>query len=222
MQNRRRATRSMLWTFAVAAPTAMLAGCQDENARPGAADSVTATSTNLAGDDAKSASDPAATTGDNIATSTTGQSTENSAAAKPKLRPGAKTVALSRVGDRPYDKTFDDIRFDIQPGDPFHREMLPDSIEALAGQRIRIRGYILPTPQKRGIKQFVLVRDNQECCFGPGAAIYDCILVEMQPGKTAEFSIRPVAVEGTFDIEEILGPDDKHLAIYHMEGESVR
>jgi hypothetical protein len=80
----------------------------------------------------------------------------------------------------------------------------------------------LPTAQKRGIKQFVLVRDNQECCFGPGAAIYDCILVEMQPGNTAEFSIRPVAVEGTFNIEEILGPDGKHLAIYHLDGESVR
>ena len=68
----------------------------------------------------------------------------------------------------------------------------------------------------------MLVRDNQECCFGPGAALYDCIFVEMQPGETAEFSIRPVAVEGTFDIQEILGPDGKHLAIYHLVGESVQ
>jgi hypothetical protein len=141
---------------------------------------------------------------------------------RPKLQPGAKTIALARAGDRPYDKTFDDLRFEIEPGQPFHREMLPESIEALAGQRIRIRGFILPTPQKRGIKQFVLVRDNQECCFGPGAALYDCILVEMQDGKTAEFSIRPVAVEGTFDIREIRLPDGTHLAIYHLDGESVR
>jgi hypothetical protein len=141
---------------------------------------------------------------------------------RPKLQPGAKTVALTRAGDRPYDKTFDDIRFEIEPGQEFHRAMLPDAVAAMAGQRIRIRGFILPTPQKRGIRAFVLVRDNQECCFGPGAALYDCILVEMQPGKTAEFSIRPVAVEGTFDIREIRGPDGKHLAIYHLEGESVR
>ena len=140
----------------------------------------------------------------------------------PKLRPGAKTVALSRVGDRPYDKTFDDLRFDIQPGDPFHREMLPESIEGMDGQRIRIRGYILPTPQKRGIQQFVLVRDNQECCFGPGAALYDCILVVMQPGTSAEFSIRPVAVEGRFGISEVRGPDGTHLAIYRLDADSVR
>jgi hypothetical protein len=143
-------------------------------------------------------------------------------AAKPKLLPGAKTVALEKAGDKPFDKTFDDLRFDIKPGDPFKREMLPASIESLAGQRLRIRGFILPTPQRRGITQFVLVRDNQECCFGPGAALYDCILVEMQPGKTAEYSIRPVAVEGIFDINEIKGPDGKHLAIYHLDAELVK
>jgi hypothetical protein len=140
---------------------------------------------------------------------------------RPPLRPGAKTVALERAGNRPYDKTFDDIRFDIQPGQPFHREMLPDAIEALAGQRIRIRGYILPTAQKRGIKTFVLVRDNQECCFGPGAALYDCILVEMKPGKTAEYTIRPVAVEGTFGLEEVKS-GDMHLAIYRLDADLVR
>jgi hypothetical protein len=142
---------------------------------------------------------------------------------KPKpLPPGAKTVALEKAGDRPYDKTFDDIRFDIQPGDPFHREMLPEAIESLVGKQIRIRGYILPTAQKRGIKQFVLVRDNQECCFGPGAALYDCILVEMKGVATAEYSIRPVAVEGTFNIQEVMGLDGKHLAIYHLSAESVQ
>ena len=137
------------------------------------------------------------------------------------LKPGARTVVLPRAGDKPYDKTFDDLRFDIQPGQPFHRDMLPQPIEALGGQRIRIRGYILPTPQKRGIKTFVLVRDNQECCFGPGAALYDCILVEMKPGATAEYTIRPVAVEGTFGIEEVKS-GDMHLAIYHLDADSVR
>jgi len=138
-----------------------------------------------------------------------------------KLLPGAKTKVLSRAGDREYDKTFDDLRFEMQVGEPFRPEMLSDTIRALDGQHIRIRGYILPTAQKRGIKQFVLVRDNQECCFGPGAALFDCILVEMRPGKAAEFSIRPVAVAGTFRLREFLGPEGQHLAIYHLEAETV-
>ena len=119
------------------------------------------------------------------------------------------------------EKTFDDIKFEIQPGDPFTRDMLTPKIEELDGKRIRIRGYILPTAQKRGLKQFVLVRDNMECCFGPGAALYDCILVEMQSGNTAEFSVRPVAVTGDFAIRELKLPDGTHLAIYRMTAEAV-
>jgi hypothetical protein len=146
----------------------------------------------------------------------------SSATPKPKLLPGAKTKVLSRAGDREYDKTFDDLRFDIAVGEPFRREMLTESIKAFDGQPIRIRGFILPTAQKRGIKQFVLVRDNQECCFGPGAALFDCILVEMTEGETAEFTIRPVAVTGTFNIREFKGPEGQHLAIYQIAGESVK
>ncbi len=140
---------------------------------------------------------------------------------RPKLRPGAKTVVLSKAGDKPYDKTFDDLRFNMTVGEKFKRSMLTKGIEEMSGQRIRIRGYILPTPQKHGIKQFVLVRDNQECCFGPGAALYDCILVEMKPGNTADFTIRPIAVEGTFNVREF-NIDGKDLAIYQMDGESAQ
>ena len=76
---------------------------------------------------------------------------------------------------------------------------------------------MFPTMKKRGLTQFVLVRDNLECCFGPGAALFDCILVHMTPGNTAEFSIRPIAVEGVFSLEEVLGPDGNHLAIYRLD-----
>lgn len=141
---------------------------------------------------------------------------------KPKLLPGARTRVLKAAGDREFDRTFDDLRFDIEVGEPFERSLLTESIEALDGLPIRIRGFILPTPQKRGIKQFVLVRDNQECCFGPGAALFDCILVEMKEGQTAEYTIRPVAVTGTFNIREFKGPDGQHLAIYRIAGESVK
>ena len=137
------------------------------------------------------------------------------------LRPGAKTVALTKAGDRPYDKTFDDMRFEMKLDEPFRRAMLTPAIEALSGQRIRIRGFMLPTAQQRGIKQFVLVRDNQQCCFGPGAALFDCILVEMQGDQSAQFSIRPVAVTGKFEVNEFDGPDGHCLAVYHMDAEGV-
>jgi hypothetical protein len=72
------------------------------------------------------------------------------------------------------------------------------------------------------LKQFVLVRDNLECCFGPGAALYDCVVVNMVEGQSAEFTTRPIAVEGVFSIDELRDPEGKCLAIYHLQGEKVR
>jgi len=120
--------------------------------------------------------------------------------------------------------TFDDIKFEMEKGDPFERSMITDNISALVGTKIRIRGYILPSFQQTGLTKFVLVRDNMECCFGPGAALYDCIVVDMEPGKTTEFSIRPVAVEGVFSIRELKGPgpNANHLAIYHLQADKVK
>ncbi len=123
---------------------------------------------------------------------------------------------------KPKDLTFDGIKFPMKKGDKFKRSMLTKKIEDLDGQRIRIRGYILPSFKQKGIKQFVLVRDNMECCFGPGAALYDCIVVEMAKGKSTSFTVRPVAVEGTFAIRPFKGPDGKHLAVYHLTGLSVK
>lgn len=119
------------------------------------------------------------------------------------------------------DLTFDDIKFDMTKGDPFERSLLTKKIEELNGQKIRIRGFMLPSYQQKGITQFVLVRDNMECCFGPGAALCDCIMVDMK-GSTATFTVRPISVEGVFKIQEFLDPDGNVLAIFHMDATKVK
>ena len=141
--------------------------------------------------------------------------------------PAAEPAAVAPLPVQPptptavRDISFDDIKLDMQKGDPFTRDLLPTRVTALENSRIRIRGYILPSFQQTGLTQFVLVRDNMECCFGPGALLHDCVVVRMVPGKTAAFSIRPVAVTGTFRLQELRGPDGRHLAIYALDGEAV-
>ncbi len=117
--------------------------------------------------------------------------------------------------------TFDDIKFEMEIDDPFQRSLLTPKIEDLFGQRIKIRGYMYPTLKRRGLTGFVLVRDNQECCFGPGAALFDCIRVQMHPEKTAEYSIRPIAVEGVLKFEEFADMDGTIRAIYLLEQGTV-
>ncbi|MFM7291256.1 MAG: hypothetical protein ACKOWG_09955 [Planctomycetia bacterium] len=141
--------------------------------------------------------------------------------AKPASQPSA-AAARPAATAAVRDISFDDVKLDMQKGDPFSRDLLPPRVTALENGRVRIRGYFLPSFQQTGLTQFVLVRDNLECCFGPGAALHDCMVVRMLPGKTADFSIRPVAVTGRFRVEELRGPDGKHLAIYALDGENVQ
>jgi hypothetical protein len=117
--------------------------------------------------------------------------------------------------------SFDDIKFEMEIDAPFKRSLLTPKIEDLFGQRIKIRGYMYPTLKRRGLTGFVLVRDNQECCFGPGAALFDCIRVQMHPDKTAEYSIRPIAVEGVLKFEEFADMDGTTRAIYLLEQGTV-
>ena len=122
--------------------------------------------------------------------------------------------------------TFDDLKFDIEKGGEFKKEMITKEIGELDKKTVKLRGFILPTSvfQNSGIKQFVLVRDNQECCFGPGALLFDCVIVEMEPGKTTTFSTRVVSVKGKLEIdsESFRYPEGGHYAIYKMTAEEVK
>ena len=127
---------------------------------------------------------------------------------------------------------FDDLKFELEKDQPFDDSLLTDEIRELEGTTVKLRGYILPSTlfSETNISQFVLVRDNQECCFGPGAALFDCVMVEMVPGETTDFVTRPVTVEGKFviDTESYRYPPGysptkaTHLAVFRIEGEAVQ
>jgi hypothetical protein len=154
---------------------------------------------------------------------------------KPADKPGDKPAADAKklAEDRTSRATarakgelnFDDLKFDIEKGGKFERTMLPKEIEELNKKTIRIRGFILPQSvlKMTGFEEFVLVRDNMECCFGPGAALYDCIMIRMEKGKSADFTTRPVAVKGKFEIKEFKDPTtEQHFAIYFLTATEVK
>lgn len=122
--------------------------------------------------------------------------------------------------------TFDDLKFEIEKGGEFKSEMITPNLKELDKKTVKLRGFILPTSvfQQTGIDRFVLVRDNQECCFGPGAALYDCVIVMMAPGKTTNFATRVVTVKGKLEIdtESYKYPDGSHFAVYKMTAEEVK
>jgi len=117
---------------------------------------------------------------------------------------------------------FDHLKFNIKPDEPFEVSQLTDDLIKLRGRKIRIRGFIRPSFRERDIKKFVFVRDNQECCFGPGAALFDCMIVNMGEDHSANFSTRSITVEGTFDLKPFRGPDKKIWAVFQLKDSMVK
>jgi hypothetical protein len=68
---------------------------------------------------------------------------------------------------------------------------VPAEIAAMDGKKVFIKGYIRPdsVTQRIGIKEFLLVRDNNQCCFGDISSVkyYDQVDVDMTGSRTVDF-----------------------------------
>ncbi|MEM9413530.1 MAG: hypothetical protein AAGA30_20650, partial [Planctomycetota bacterium] len=127
--------------------------------------------------------------------------------------------AKKRIGNS---ITFDDIKFDMEPGQRFQRKMLTEDINDMVGQRLQLKGYIRPSIRQRGLTKFIFVRDDKECCFGPGAALYDCVLVTLADGNKSDYTVRPITIEGEFYLKEFKGPDGRVWAVYRMKNSEIK
>ena len=143
----------------------------------------------------------------------------------------AKTIEKEERPNRPEFKdrpggngaiTFDDLKFEMKKSERFKRDMLTESVNGMVGQRLQLKGYIHPNSKKRGMKKFIFVRDDKECCFGPTAALYDCVLVTLGKSETGKYTLRPVTVEGEFFLKEFNGPDGRVWAVYRMKNGVIK
>jgi hypothetical protein len=79
---------------------------------------------------------------------------------------------------------------------------VPPEVKALEGQKIFIKGYIRQDSitALRGIDKFLLVRDNNQCCFGDLSKVkyYDQVSVELTGDRRIDYN------QGVFRIGGIL------------------
>lgn len=76
-------------------------------------------------------------------------------------------------------------------------EAFPERVRELDGATAAIRGWMIPgRMEKRDVRDFMLVRDNQACCFGAMPTFDEWIHVEMEPDAHAEY-LRYVEMEVT-------------------------
>jgi len=124
------------------------------------------------------------------------RSAQNRSAAKIELA----SLVQPHVG-RMKEITFNDLKLDLKKDRAYDASLLTKKVKLLKGQPVRIRGYMVPGFQEKGIMQFVLTHKISGC-LGGGEELDDLILVEMTPPVTVEYKTKPVNVEGFLPSEK--------------------
>jgi hypothetical protein len=91
--------------------------------------------------------------------------------------------------------------------------IVPSEVRELAGKRVFIKGYIRPgsAPVRTGIDRFLLVRDNNQCCFGDLSKVnyFDQMAVQITSNDRIEDTLDILRMGGILEINEenlALGP----------------
>lgn len=109
------------------------------------------------------------------------------------------------------------------PGDP--SDAVPDTARTMDGRNVLLKGYIYPGKQQTGITQFLLVRDQGDCCFGGNPKITDRVLVQLKDPshpKGINFSSRLTKIAGRFVIRPMGAPGMDGGVLYHLEDAFAR
>ena len=110
----------------------------------------------------------------------------------------------------------------LQPleGDP--PTAIPDTARAVDGRNVLLKGYMYPGKQQRGIVQFLLVRDQGDCCFGGNPKITDRVLVQLRDPQGIDFSPRLRKIAGRFAVRPTGTAALDGGVLYHIEDAVVR
>jgi hypothetical protein len=110
----------------------------------------------------------------------------------------------------------------LQPleGDP--PAAVPETALVMNGRDVLLKGYMYPGKQQAGIVQFLLVRDQGDCCFGGNPKITDRVLVAMADPRGIEFTSRLRKIAGRFVVRPTGTDVVDGGVLYHIENASVR
>ena len=116
--------------------------------------------------------------------------------------------------------SFNDLR-------PNKRTQLPYSEKAdlFDGKKVFVRGYVRPSNKRKNLKNFIMVGDWGQCCFGGNPKMTDVIGVSIQTDDTVDYGLGVRKIGGTFRLNKQLkrtGDDEVPAIIYEIEADHVR
>ena len=107
------------------------------------------------------------------------------------------------------------------------QKFIPPKVESLLGQDVFIKGYIRPDSTnnglRRGITEFLLVRDSNECCFGDMSKVmyYDQVAVTLEPGLATDYSDGIFRVGGKLAVRSGRTAEEPPL-VYMLQADHIQ
>jgi hypothetical protein len=98
--------------------------------------------------------------------------------------------------------------------------LIPPEVRALEGKPIYLKGFIYPTGRPYALTQFILCKDNAQCCFGGQPALQDMIGVLMTKNQTTDYNPALMGVAGKLKINPHYGGGNLE-PIYLLEADYV-
>ncbi len=110
----------------------------------------------------------------------------------------------------------------LQPAEGDPPTSVPDAARALDGRNVLLKGYIYPGKQQHGLVQFLLVRDQGDCCFGGNPKITDRVNVQLAGPTGIDFTPRLTKVAGRFRVQPTGTTELTGGVLYHLDNAFVR
>lgn len=100
---------------------------------------------------------------------------------------------------------------------------VPEHIRKLNGQNISIKGFMLPVETKKDrVLSFLLMPDQQACCFGRVPEPNEWLVVDMLPQNGAPILMdQLIEIDGQLEVEE-KWEDGFFVGIYHVDASGLK
>ncbi len=95
-------------------------------------------------------------------------------------------------------------------------DMPTEAAKSLNGQRVFVKGYILPNSvSSKTFSSFILVPDLATCCFGSQPPMTHMIQVNLTGDLLARWGLRKFKLAGTLNVDETVTPVNSVGGIYY-------